>query len=394
LKRILECPPSLLLSEARNGPPAQSSFWAAEGTVAHSLVDQMLSGVSDDPVYQVGDVVSVPPHAIPVNEEMFVSAYVFADFIKSLVSDDSTTWLEQVVHLDDLVGADALCFGHLDAAVLDRATNTLHVADFKYGRGIVVEVKDNPQLYAYAVGAMFSLLTHDERAELKAIRLHVVQPRLGDGGLHSITLTPLQLAGWVDDELLPTVRMIVEDRVPDDMALTPGSHCQFCPVIQECPAIHDRAQAMAKHVFSNAEHALPLLTNEDLARVLDQADLIEPWLEKLKALALERMLLGADVPGRKLVNKRGHRVWTGEPEDIETMLICMGLTKEQINTEPQLRTAAQIEKVVPKHHRDRFRALWRMESSGVTIAPASDARRALLPSAAVVFDKQQQHDGG
>jgi hypothetical protein len=72
----------------------------------------------------------------------------------------------------------------------------------------------------------------------------------------------------------------------------------------------------------------------------------------------------------------------------------MGLTKEQINTEPQLRTAAQIEKVVPKHHRDRFRALWRMESSGVTIAPASDARRALLPSAAVVFDKQQQHDGG
>jgi hypothetical protein len=365
-----------LLSEARNGPPAQSSYWAAEGTVAHSLVDQMLGGVSDDAMLRVGDVVSVPPHAVRVDEDMFVSAYVFADFVKSLVSEDSTTWLEQVVHLDDLVGDDALCFGHLDAAVLDRTTHTLHIADFKYGRGVVVEVKGNPQLYAYAT-------------ELKAIRLHVVQPRLGDGGLHSITLTPLELAGWVDDELLPTVRMIVEDRVPDAMALSPGDHCQFCPVIQECPALHDRAQAMAKHVFSNAEHALPLLTNEDLARVLDQADLIEPWLEKLKALALERMLLGADVPGRKLVNKRGHRVWTGEPEAVETILLGMGLAEEQIKTEPQLRTAAQIEKVIPRHSRDQFRALWRMESSGVTIAPAADSRRALLPSAAVVFDKAE-----
>lgn len=396
LKRILHCPPSLLLSEARVGPEPTTSIWAAEGTVAHMLVESMLAepGDTDAKTIKLNDVIPVPPHMIRVDEDMFIAAYVFSDFIKSLRDNSAgTVWLERVVHLDEVVGADALCYGHLDAAVMDWVNGILHIADFKYGRGVVVEVKDNAQLYAYAVGAMFSLLTHDQRADLKAIRLHVVQPRLGDAGLHSLTLTPMQLAEWVEGDLYPVVRAIVDGTLPDDAPLIPGDHCQFCPVMMECPALHARAQSMAKHVFQNAEHTLPLMTNDDLARILDQAELIEPWLVKVKELALERMRMGGAVPGWKLVPKRGHRVWN-EDEAETTKRITQEIDGVKLADimQTKLRTPAQIEKIIPAKARDTFRAMWRMESPGVTIAPDSDPRRTLLPEASVLFDKTETSD--
>jgi hypothetical protein len=295
-----------------------------------------------------------------------------------------------VVRLDEVVGADALCYGHLDAAVLDETNGVLHVADFKYGVGVVVEVQGNAQLYAYAVGAMFSLLTHDQRADLKAIRLHVVQPRLGDGGLHSLTLTPMQLASWVDDDLYPVVRAIVDGTLPDDAPLVPGDYCRFCPAMMECPALHSRAQSMARHVFEHAEHTLPLMTNDDLSRILDQAELIEPWLVKVRELALERMRHGGEIAGWKLVPKRGHRVWNDTPEEVEARLVSMGVPRDKLLTEPVLKSAAQIEKILPASARNIFRSLWRMESPGITIAPDGDPRRTLLPVASSVFDETQQ----
>ena len=87
-----------------------------------------------------------------------------------------------------------------------------------------------------------------------------------------------------------------------------------------------------------------------------------------------------------MVHKRGHRVWTQPLEETEKQLLSLGLTPEQI-TETKLRTAAQIEKAVPAAARAAYRALWVMQSSGITLAPAADPRAPVLPAAALLFDR-------
>lgn len=387
LKRVLNCPMSVILAEARTAPETGPTHYAAEGTVAHLVAEGMLRG--DNTGLQLDDRVVVPPHEILVDDEMFVAAYTFADYVKRLASaNQATLWTEQVVRLDDYVGRDAQAFGHLDAAVHDPGRDVLHVADFKYGRGIVVEAENNPQLLAYGLGAVSSLLDQYWRQRLQEIQLHVVQPRLGDAGLKTWTLTLDELETWARETLMPVVHALVDLSIPDDTPLNPGTWCQFCPVRVECPALHAQSQAMAKQAFAQNANALPLLTNEDLGRILTQADMVEPWLEEVRNLALDRLKFGGDIPGWKMVAKRGHRVWQqDEAATLETLTRSIpGLSLGDL-VQTKLRTAAQVEKLIPVSHQGKFRALWRMESSGVTLAPRADPRREVPPDAALAFDK-------
>lgn len=388
LKRILACPMSVILAEARTAPEPAASFYAAEGTVAHTMAEAWLTG--GETAFELDDRVSVPPHEILVDDEMFIAAYTFADYVKRLASEATaaTLWTEQVVRLDDYVGVDALCFGHLDAAVHDQGRDILHITDFKYGRGIVVEVENNPQLLAYALGALASLLDPYWKQRLVEVQLHVLQPRLGDSGLKTWKLSVDDLETWARDTLYPVVRSIVELTIPDDTPLHSGPWCLFCPVRLECPELNRRNTALAVEAFGSASGALPLLSNEDIGRILTQADMVQPWVDEVRALAMERMKFAGDIPGWKMVAKRGHRVWLQDENETVKRLSQFGLLLNDIWKPVQVRTAAQIEKIVPASHMGEFRSLWRMESSGVTLAPEADPRRAVPPDAALAFDKK------
>lgn len=386
LERILACPPSVPLSEMRAAPPPAPSPWAAEGTVAHQLAADILT---DNPHgLELDDRVVVPPHEIIVDDDMYLAAYSFADFIKSLrTAPGDRIWLEQVVRLDHVVGLDAGCYGHLDAAVWHFSEGLLDLADFKYGRGVVVHVQENAQLYAYALGAIHTLIPPGERNRCTRVRLHVMQPRLGDAGLHTITLSRLELEEWGKHTLFPVIRGIVEETIDEHMPLTPGEHCRWCPVMQECPALHAQAQALARQVFANGSSAevLAPVDNATLGHILDQAEIIQPFIENARALAQTRMEAGGVIPGWKLVNKRGHRVWTLPEDEVVKAVSRYGLLLDDI-WQVKIKSAAQLEKLIPPEHRDAFRALWRMESSGVTLAPRDDARAEKLPDASKVFD--------
>jgi hypothetical protein len=71
---------------------------------------------------------------------------------------------------------------------------------------------------------------------------------------------------------------------------------------------------------------------------------------------------------------------------VVTALAAWGMPAEDIWAPARIRSAAQLEKLVPDRHRDEFRLMWRMESSGVTLAPRTDARAEQLPAASKVFD--------
>jgi hypothetical protein len=141
-------------------------------------------------------------------------------------------------------------------------------------------------------------------------------------------------------------------------------------------------------VFTNGSgpEVLEPMDNASLGRLLDQAEIIMPFIEHARSLAQARLELGGRIPGWKLVAKRGHRVWTSEEADVVTALAAWGMPAEDIWAPARIRSAAQLEKLVPDRHRDEFRLMWRMESSGVTLAPRTDARAEQLPAASKVFD--------
>lgn len=77
-------------------------------------------------------------------------------------------------------------FGTADCLIM--TPDALHVVDFKYGKGVPVDAKDNPQLKLYALGALseYGLLY-----QFKTIHIHIVQPRLKILGTDTFSRTAL-----------------------------------------------------------------------------------------------------------------------------------------------------------------------------------------------------------
>ena len=63
-------------------------------------------------------------------------------------------------------------FGTGDAVIV--ADHELHIIDFKYGVGVLVEAEGNPQMRCYALGA---LDTYDGIYDIETVKMTIFQPR-------------------------------------------------------------------------------------------------------------------------------------------------------------------------------------------------------------------------
>ena len=124
------------------------------------------------------------------------------------------------------------------------------------------------------------------------------------------------------------------------------------------------------------------LSDEQLAEILDNADVIETWLKAVRGLAYQRVEQGHDVPGWKLVPKRAIRKWKDE-RIVKQRLASEGL--DGFMTEG-LVTPAQAEKLAKKQgiQLDLF-DLIDAESSGMNLARETNSRDAATRTAASEF---------
>lgn len=123
------------------------------------------------------------------------------------------------------------------------------------------------------------------------------------------------------------------------------------------------------------------LSPEEIAQILDDADVIETWLKSVRAYAQELMEAGDYVPGWKLVEKRGTRKWKDE-RIVKQRLASEGL--KNFTTE-ELVSPAQVERLAKKQgvQLDLFDLIER-ESSGVKLARETD--KAASATASAVHD--------
>lgn len=370
--RWTACPGSVVLSR---GIPRRDTDFSREGTAAHALAELAYKRVRSPDLW-----LGMEVEGVIVSDDMVEAVQVYLDYLNNLIELDDVVRVEHRVSLEKL-NPPAPMFGTCDCLIYRRSEKKLFVIDYKHGQGVPVDAKGNKQLRYYALGAMLSL---DDDQPVETVEAVIVQPRAAhqDGPIRSDIFSAGDLLDFSAD-LIDAVKLSLEPDAP----LKAGSHCKFCPASARCPARKDHAMEVAQVDFATEVIAPPdprLLPIEQVGNLLTKIDLIEDWASSLRAFAKEQLEKGHPVPGWKLVQKRPVRKWAEDESVIVSRLIEQsGIERDALFNEPELKTPAQIEKIVTKK---RFPSdLVVSVSSGLTLAPEHDKRPAAAVDAASEF---------
>jgi hypothetical protein len=375
--RWMNCPGSVALSETM--PLPGTSIHAEMGTAAHALAEKVLERMGQrmariEPHIFLGLNVGGKTSTFEVTEEMADAVQVFTDFCTDLALRSSEYHVEKRFNLNALKPPVPM-FGTADfVAYFD--SGDLHVVDFKYGQGVVVDVEENVQLRYYALGAA---LTQEKMASIGIQRVHVtiIQPRAAhpDGPIRTETFSFPELLGFAGD-LLEAARATLAPDAP----LHAGSWCRWCPASGNCTEQMKSAQLVAQTEFVNLPaNTLPApgsLEPEQFSDILGKLHILENWASAMRAFAQAKLERGEAVPGWKLVQKRATRKW-GDEENVIEWLKAKGFTSEEILIS-KAKSPAQVEKLLGKDKKSLPPEFIIAESSGLNMVPATDPRTEVL----------------
>jgi hypothetical protein len=354
MHRWATCPGSVRLSADM---PNTSSKYAEEGTLAHEYAAETLE------FYFFG---KCTPKREEVTEEMKEAVFVYIDaFSASAMIDEKSHHKVFIEERFDLSELYPNLYGTSDGIIYKKDSKVLEVWDYKHGQGIAVEVEGNEQLMYYALGALMK--TKVPCAEVEMV---ICQPRAfhPDGPIRKWKVPVTTILDFAAD--LVDAAKKTED---PNAILVSGEWCRFCPAAPICPLLHATALESAKRDFS------PVLPYDpaELARALSVIPAVEAWAKSVKEFAQAEAERGVVLPGYKLVPKRASRHWKHEEGDIETALLLeYGLSYLDV-TKTSLKTPAQIEALLTdKEMKKKLEELVIKESSGNTLAPLSDKRKA------------------
>lgn len=361
--RWIACPGSIRLSRTVPVPP--TSDYAKEGNAAHALAELCLRNGLDTSKY-----IGATLEGMEVTDDMADFVRVFVDHCRELQQRAGKYhWTEQKFNLGAFNPPGPM-FGTADFMAL--VDGILYVPDLKYGQGVVVEAKGNPQLRYYALGALLAL---PRGLEVREVVMTIIQPRVQhpDGVIRSETIAVEELLGFAN-ELLAAARATQAPDAP----LVPGKHCKWCPAAGVCPAQRDHVQELAQIEFANAPLEMPrapeTLSDAELVSVLSLVPMLENWAASVRAHAQAKLERGESLPGMKLVEGRANRKWSNE-EEAEQFFLADGYEKDEITT-TKLKSPAQMEKVVGKKNLPTdlvFKPQGKMH-----LVPESDPRPAVL----------------
>ena len=127
-----------------------------------------------------------------------------------------------------------------------------------------------------------------------------------------------------------------------------------------------------------------LLTDEQVATVLNHKPMIQSWMDAVEAYALAKLEKGETMPGYKLTPKQARRKWV-EPDKATATLRGLGFTDSDIY-KVELRSPAQIEKVVKKAtYLNHIAEFVKSESSGNKLVSDKSPRPTARPSIETAF---------
>lgn len=330
--RWLNCP---LAPRLEATLPEKSSEYAQEGTLAHSVCE--ITARKKFKKVKAADYnkeIKRLKKKELWDDEMLHTAETYVEHLSeramAFKSEPYVTF-EVKVDISDYVPE---AFGRCDCVMFGG--DTLIITDYKHGKGVPVDVVENPQMMLYALGAL-KLYQPLFGGAIKTVELYVDQPRINsyDGWQVSVE----DLLAW-GSEVKPKALMAFMGFGEYHA----GDWCRFCRANGMCKA-QAAQNTSALDDFGAVSGANPaLLTPEQMGEALTKGKCLVEWYKKLQELSLEAILSGTKIPGYKAVEGRSVRTWTDQDKALEK-LMANGVERAVIyDSVPK--TLAQLEKVL------------------------------------------------
>jgi len=352
-QRWAACPGSV--REEAAYPDERSGAAAIDGTHSHTLLEHCVKAGVADPLPMVGVRMKDDDGEFVIDADRVQRVKIATDYIRGRIADTmgmASVIAEQRVDPQWLLSRSDLS-GTVDVQIHDPLNEVLEIIDYKDGMN---DAWDSAilQMEQYAVGALSAL-------------------KIAKPGRY-----PFQ-----------TVRMTVQ--------------CRYCKAKGGCAALSTKALQVVDTVditASAAEKDPTKMTDEQIVQIMEAAPLLRQMLEGVEKEAQARMERGADIPGLKMVNGKGHRAWKLSDDEMAERLRKMGIPKESVY-KTTLVSPAQAEKLRWKK-RDGTdvqlteRQLKTLEQEYVVktvgkpvVALAADSRTAITTNAAPLFSAVQ-----
>ena len=350
--RWLACTGSV---KAESSLPNTSSAFAAEGTTAHALAERCLTE-DVTPNYYLNRQID----GFMVDDEMVEHIAAYIAYVKSFsghhfyeIRVDFSEWIPDG-------------FGTSDAIVIDSKSNTVHVIDLKYGKGVPVDAENNSQGMLYALGV---LSEYSFIYDIDTVVIHIYQPRIKNYSSWSITTD--DLLTWAD-----WAKQRANEALSDNAPRTPSDKaCQWCKAKATCKALLDHTHNVLMNDFDELDNIKPdTLTDKELKVILDNAKLIKSWLDAVESHIFDMLQRGQSFDGYKLVEGRSTRAWLNE-DTAAQVLLKSGLEPDTLYTK-KLISPAQAEKVLKKDKGILSELIIKSEGKP-TLVPSCDKRPSL-----------------
>lgn len=350
--RWLNCPPSSRLSASYE---ETTSDFAAEGTDAHTLCE-----------YRLKLALSIkcrnPIKTLKwYSEEMEDCATGYVAYIMELVADAKKTCTDPVVLIEQRLDYSKYVesgFGTGDCVII--TDGTLHVCDYKNGRGILVEAECNPQMMLYALGA---LELFDGIYDIDTVSMTVYQPRRSN--ISTYTIPKEELLDWANEVLVPTAELAFKG----EGEFNCGEWCHFCKAKSDCRERADANLQMARYDFQLP----PILTDDEVEEILGKTDELVAWANDIKAYALQAAVSGKEWRDYKLVEGRSNRRFTDE-NAVASAVQTAGFEPY----EKKLLGITEMQKILGKSKFEELLGGFIYKPQGKpTLVPASDKRPVL-----------------
>jgi hypothetical protein len=308
----VNCPGSIGMSDGIVQEPTDET---REGEAVHWLAESALT----NGMFTLTDTTIgiTAPNGVIITSEMIDVAITYVEFVNTMPGKLNIEDQAVMPEIHDQ------CWGTPDAWSFDTDSLTLHLADLKYGHS-AVDVKENPQLVAYAIGALRKVTNNRPLHDLGIkVNFTIVQPRCydGNGPIKQWSTTAVNLRGYVN-----SMNVAAHEALSENSHVVVGSHCKYCLGRHRCPSLLAAGAGIADYAGSMRHYELPAIALAYEIEVLRHAsNILKYRLDAIETEALSRLKDGQSIPGLAIEHGMGRNKWLKPNDEVITMCELMGV---------------------------------------------------------------------
>lgn len=257
LHRLMRCPGSAVLCKS---VPEQSSKYAEEGTLFHSVMEYILKSKLGEQVTNKWVRMYIDTYSTIALEKEAIDEMV--DCVQG-----ATQWFNlNFVNANQIIAETRLPMYYSDrdygtADVIVLFDDRLVIVDWKYGKGVDVSPNNNPQLISYAVSALKYLSSqHIDIRNFKEIETIIYQPRIYTGETvksYKYAMQELVQQSKIIKEAVDKVYALysksVNSKIVKENLSASDEACKFCPAKMICKAYAKQGTELLGDLISEKE---------------------------------------------------------------------------------------------------------------------------------------------